>query len=240
MKVLIVDDERPARLEMKRLLKAHPNVEIAGESSSSEEALRMVAKHSPDLLFLDVQIRNEIGLDLLTHLAPPVPKVIITTAYDEYAVRAFAVNALDYLLKPIEPGRLAEALNRMIQPGAGRTPDLNGFGKFSESDRVFIHAEHRCWFLPLCEIRLLESEGNYTRVHFGAEKPLIYRSLGGLEERLPQGMFLRANRSQILNVTFIEKLENWFSGNLKARLRGGAEVEISRRQSQLFRARTSL
>jgi two-component system LytT family response regulator len=119
MKVLIVDDERPARLEMKRLLKAHPNVEIAGESSSTEEALQMIAKHSPDLLFLDVQIRNEIGLDLLAHLAPPAPKVIITTAYDEYAVRAFAVNALDYLLKPIESGRLAEALNRMTQPGAG-------------------------------------------------------------------------------------------------------------------------
>jgi two-component system, LytTR family, response regulator len=240
MKALIVDDERPARLEMKRLLKVHPNVEIVGESSSSEEALRMIAKHSPDLLFLDVQIRSEIGLDILTDLAPPIPKVIITTAYDEYAVRAFAINALDYLLKPIEPARLAEALNRMIHPGVGKNPNLNGSGKFGESDRVFIHAEDRCWFLPLRDIRLLESEGNYTRIHFGAEKPLIYRTLVGLEERLPQGLFLRANRSQILNVIFIESLENWFSGNLKARLLGGAEVEISRRQSQFFRVRTSL
>jgi two-component system LytT family response regulator len=240
MKVLIIDDERLARSEMKRLLKAHPEIEIVGEASSSQEALRLATKLEPELLFLDVQLGGATGFDLLSKIPAPAPKVIFTTAHDEYAVQAFGVNALDYLLKPIEPNRLTEALLRAIGPNPNESPEIDGEGKFNENDRVFIRADNRCWFMPLRDIHLLESDGNYTRVYFAIEKALVYRSLNALEERLPEALFLRANRSQILNLSCIENLENWFSGNLKAKIRGGLEIEISRRQSQIFRARTAL
>ncbi len=225
---------------MKRLLKPHPQIEIIGEAANSEEALRVIAKSAPELLFLDVQLQGDTGFDLLAQISGALPKVIFTTAYDEYAVRAFEVNALDYLLKPVEPARLTEALQRASGAGGQEAPEVNEGGAFAVSDRVFIRNEDRCWFLPVRDIRMLESEGNYTRVHFGKEKPLIYRSLNSLVERLPAALFFRANRSQIINLTFIDTVENWFSGNLKARLRGGGEVEISRRQSVEFRERTSL
>ncbi len=240
MKAIIIDDERPARAEMKRLLKPHPEVEIIGEAASSEEALQLIATAKPDLLFLDVQLRGDTGFDLLAQLSGKLPRVIFTTAYDEYAVRAFEVNALDYLLKPVEPARLAEPELRASETGDASVPEPGKAGAFTANDRVFIRSEDRCWFVPVREIRMLESEGNHTRVYFGKEKPLIYRSLNSLEERLPGAVFFRANRSQIVNLTFIENVENWFSGNLKVRLREGGEVEISRRQSIEFRERNSL
>jgi two-component system LytT family response regulator len=240
MRAVIIDDERPARSEMKRLLKPHPEIEVVGEASNSADALQMISKLTPDLLFLDVQMQGSTGFDLLAQLTAPVPKVIFTTAHDEYALRAFEVNALDYLLKPVEPARLNEALLRAARPAKDEPFQVEGDSKFTDSDRVFIREGDWCWFLPVREIRLLESEGNYTRIHFADKKPLIYRSLNALEERLPTALFFRVNRSQIVNVTLIENIENWFSGNLKARLRGGGEVEMSRRQAALFRERASL
>ncbi|HSI84454.1 MAG: LytR/AlgR family response regulator transcription factor [Candidatus Methylacidiphilales bacterium] len=253
MRALIVDDERHARLEMKRLLRAHPEVEVVGEAESIDEALQMILEHDPDLLFLDVQLRSDTGFDLLARLTPPLPKIIFTTAYDAYALRAFQVNALDYLLKPVEPSRLSEALQRVgrmeLRPQGeadaasednGPATVLPGSGKFTESDRVFIREEERCWFLPIRDIRLLESEGNYTRIYCPEARPLIYRSLNSLEIRLPESLFFRANRSQLINLTCIESIENWFSGNLKVRMRGGMDVEISRRQAVAFRERSSL
>ncbi|MEI9998671.1 MAG: LytTR family DNA-binding domain-containing protein [Verrucomicrobiota bacterium] len=244
MKALIVDDERLARTEMRRLLKAHPQVEIVGEASSSQEAAQKIAKLAPDLLFLDVQMHEDTGFDLLARLEPPLPRVIFTTAFDEYALRAFEVNALDYLLKPVDPVRLKESLQRAGQApadaDAGPGPGLDGAGKFAEGDRVFIRSEDRCWFVPIRDIRLLESEGNYTRIHVADARPLLYRSLNALEERLPKALFFRANRSQLINLSLVEGIENWFSGNLKARLPGGLAVEISRRQAVAFRERASL
>jgi two-component system LytT family response regulator len=240
MRAFIIDDERPARSEMKRLLKPHPEIEVVGEASNSADALQMISKLTPDLLFLDVQMQGSTGFDLLAQLTAPLPKVIFTTAHDEYALRAFEVNALDYLLKPVEPERLNEALLRAARPAKDEPFEVDGDSKFTESDRVFIREEDRCWFLPVREIRLLESEGNYTRIHFADKNPLLYRSLNALEGRLPTALFFRANRSQIINLTLIENIENWFSGNLKVSLRGGNEVEISRRQAALFRERASL
>jgi two-component system LytT family response regulator len=240
MRAFIIDDERPARSEMKRLLKPHLEIEVVGEASNSADALQMISKLTPDLLFLDVQMQGSTGFDLLAQLTAPLPKVIFTTAHDEYALRAFEVNALDYLLKPVEPERLNEALLRAARPAKDEPFEVDGDSKFTESDRVFIREEDRCWFLPVREIRLLESEGNYTRIHFADKNPLLYRSLNALEGRLPTALFFRANRSQIINLTLIENIENWFSGNLKVSLRGGNEVEISRRQAALFRERASL
>jgi two-component system LytT family response regulator len=228
MRDLIVDDERLARLELRRLLAAHPAVEFVGEARDGQEAGEMIRKLLPDLLFLDIQMPGMTGFELLESL-DDVPQVIFTTAYDEYAIKAFEVNALDYLMKPVPPARLAAALAR-VRP-VPDTPRL---------EQVFVRDGERCWIVRLPEIFLLESEGNYTRLHFGHERPLIRRSLNALEAQLDPAMFFRADRRQILNLKWIEKVEVAISGGLQVTLRGGRTVEMSRRQSARLREVLSL
>jgi two-component system, LytTR family, response regulator len=223
MKALIVDDERLARLELRRLLAAHPEVEIAGEARNGAEAREMIVNLAPDLIFLDIEMPGMNGFELLESL-DDVPDVIFTTAYDRYAIQAFEVNALDYLLKPVAPARLAAALAR-VRPRCGE-PRL---------EQVFVRDGDRCWLVRVADIYLLESEGNYTRVHFGKEKPLIRRSLNALEQRLDGAMFFRADRRRIVNLKWIERIEVAVSGGLVATLRGGTAVEMSRRQSVKLR-----
>jgi two-component system LytT family response regulator len=219
MKALIVDDERLARLELRRLLADHPEVEIAGEARTGEEALALVRELAPDLLFLDIQMPGMSGFDLLEKL-DDLPQVIFTTAYDTYAIKAFEVNALDYLLKPVAPARLAAALGRVRpRPDRGRL------------DQVFVRDGERCWIVRFADIFLMESEGNYTRLHFRNERPLIRRSLNALEEQLDPAMFFRAGRGQIINLKWIENVDIAVSGGLTVTLRGGCTVEMSRRQS---------
>jgi two-component system LytT family response regulator len=228
MRALIIDDERLARLELRRLLGAHPEVEIVGEARDGNEARALIGKLSPDLLFLDIQMPGMTGFELLESL-DDVPQVIFTTAYDEYAIKAFEVNALDYLMKPVPPARLAAALARVRPvPGAPRL------------EQVFVRDGERCWIVRLPEIFLLESEGNYTRLYFGHERPLIRRSLNSLEAQLDPAMFFRADRKQILNLKWIEKVEVAISGGLLVTLRGGRSVEMSRRQSARLREVLSL
>ncbi|HEY1205448.1 MAG: LytTR family DNA-binding domain-containing protein [Bryobacteraceae bacterium] len=228
MTALIVDDERLARLELRRLLAAHPEVEIVGEARGVEEALELIPKLAPDLIFLDIQMPGMTGFDLLERLED-VPQVIFTTAYDAYAIKAFEVNALDYLLKPIAPARLAAALAK-VRPAP----------RLGRLERVFVRDGDRCWIVHLPDILLLESEGNYTRVWFGNERPLIRRSLNALEEDLDATMFFRASRKQMINLKWIEKVDIGVSGGLVATLRGGLTVEMSRRQSARFREIMSL
>jgi two-component system LytT family response regulator len=228
MTALIVDDERLARLELRRLLAAHPEIEIVGEARNAEEALALVHKLAPDLVFLDIQMPGMTGFDLLEKL-DDVPQVIFTTAFDQYAIRAFEVNALDYLLKPIAASRLAAALSRV------RPPSPPG-----QLERVFVRDGDRCWIVPLPEIVLLESEGNYTRVCFGAERPLIRRSLNALDEQLDPATFFRAGRRQIINLKAIQRVDLAVSGGLVVTLPGGRTVEMSRRQSVRLRKILSL
>ena len=228
MTALIVDDERLARLELRRLLAAHPEVEIVGEARNAEEALELAPKLAPDVLFLDIQMPGMTGFDLLERLED-VPQVIFTTAYDAYALKAFEVNALDYLLKPVAPARLAAALAKVrIAPRQERL------------ERVFVRDGDRCWIVRLPDIFLLESEGNYTRVWFGNERPLIRRSLNTLEEQLHAAVFFRASRKQMINLKWIEKVDIAVSGGLVVTLRGGQTVEMSRRQSARLRDAMSL
>jgi two-component system LytT family response regulator len=228
MKALIVDDERMARQELRRLLAAHPSIEIAGEARDGDEALRLIAKLLPDVLFLDVRMPGLSGFDVLERL-DNVPQVIFTTAYDEYALRAFEVSALDYLLKPIGPERLAAAIRKLRPPSAP-----------ARLEQVFIRDGERCWLVRVADIFLLESEGNYTRVCFGAERPLILRSLSALEERLDPEVFFRAGRKHIVNLRWVERVDPGVAGNLLVRLRGGITVELSRRQSARFREALTL
>jgi two-component system LytT family response regulator len=239
MKALLVDDERLARNELRRLLAAFPDISVAGEAANAKQAREQLAALKPDLLFLDVQMPGETGMELLESLEPPVPQVIFTTAYDEFAVKAFELNALDYLLKPVDPARLAAAVDRL--PARKGHPRLKVTeGPLDSGDRVFVREGERCWFVEVGQIRLLESEGNYTRVHFGEVQPQLFRSLNAMEERLDPKFFFRANRRQIINIAWIASIEPWFSSGLLVQLKGGAKVELSRRQAQDFRERMSL
>ncbi len=241
MKALLIDDERLARNELRRLLAAFPAITIAGEAANAAQAREQIAALRPDLLFLDVQMPGETGMQLLESLEPPVPQVIFTTAYDEFAVKAVDLNALDYLLKPVDPARLAAAIERLqAKIGAAPTDPAEKPARLDAADKVFVREGDRCWFVEVKQIRLLESEGNYTRVHFDDAQPQLFRSLNAMEERLDAKCFFRANRRQIINLSWIDKIEPWFSGGLLVQLKGGAKVELSRRQAQEFRERMSL
>jgi len=234
MKAIIIDDEPPARRELRRLLSDFSWVEIVGEAGNVDQAAGMVESLTPDLLFLDIQMPGGSGFDLLTRLEH-LPEVIFTTAYDEHAVRAFEVDALDYLLKPIDPARLAEALGRVRSAHAAHVPQPDAV-----LEQIFVRDGSRCWFVPLREVRLLSSEGNYIRLSWGKSQPLLGRALAALEQRLDPNRFFRANRRQIINLDFIEHVELGVNGRLHAQLRDGPEVEISRRQARLFKTKMSV
>jgi two-component system LytT family response regulator len=228
MTAILVDDEELARYELRRLLRKHPEVEIVGEAEDAEQALRLIAELSPDLLFLDIEMPGSNGFELLERIEGNLPEVIFTTAYNQHAIRAFEVNALDYLLKPIAPERLATAIGR-----------LAGKPKAKPLAQVFVRDAERCWIVRVADIFLFESEGNYTRLCFGADRPLIRRSLNALEQQLDPQVFFRANRRQILNLNWIENVRLG-AGRLEVTLKGGAVVELSRRQSEELKARLSL
>jgi two-component system, LytTR family, response regulator len=234
MKAMIIDDEPPARRELRRLLTDFSWVEVVGEAGNVDQAAEMVESLTPELLFLDIQMPGGSGFDLLTRLEH-LPEVIFTTAYDEHAVRAFEVDALDYLLKPIDPARLAEALGRVKSAQAARAPRPDAV-----LEQIFVRDGGRCWFVPLREVRLLSSEGNYIRLSWGKVQPLLGRALAALEQRLDPNRFFRANRRQIINLDFIESVELGVNGRLHAQLRDGPEVEISRRQARLFKTKMSV
>jgi two-component system LytT family response regulator len=235
MKALIVDDERLGRAELRRLLERHPEVEIVGEARDADEAVQQIERLQPDLLFLDIQMPGRSGFELLEQL-DRVPLVIFTTAYDEYALKAFEVNALDYLLKPVSPERLSAALAR----AALRTAKSPAAAPAGPSTSIFVKDGERCWFVTLSDVVLLESEGNYARLFFGSNRPLVLRSLNYLEERLDPAIFFRASRKHILNLRFIESIDPWANGGFLVRLKGGFEVEMSRRQAQKFKEVMSL
>lgn len=237
IRVLIIDDERLARAELRRLLIAHAEIEIAGEAANIEQAKRAIDESQPDLIFLDVQMPGGSGFDLLASL-DDAPEVIFTTAFDAYALKAFEVNALDYLQKPIEDRRLAEALAR------ARARIQKNQSTLKNDNKIFIKDGERCWFVALTEISLFESEGNYARVYFeadtGLQRPLILRSLNQLELRLDAAQFFRANRRQIVNLELIKRVAAADSGGLRLVLKNDLIVELSRRRAMEFKAMSSL
>ncbi|HJU46139.1 MAG TPA: response regulator [Chitinophagaceae bacterium] len=242
IRTIIVDDERLARNELKKLLAEFPEIEVIAEAANAGEGIEKIDSLQPDLVFLDIQMPGKTGFDMLTEL-DSVPEIIFTTAYDEYALKAFEVNALDYLLKPIEPGRLADALQKMHLAADGENEaEARGVNRslLGENDQVFVKDGDKCWFVKVGEIRLFESVGNYAKVFFGTNKPLILKSLNALEERLDEKMFFRANRKHIVNLRMIEKIEPYFNGGLLLELKGGDKIEVSRRQTVKFKEMMSL
>ena len=239
LKVLLIDDERLARSELKRLLNDHPDVEIIGEATNANEGLEKIESLNPDLVFLDIQMPGKSGFDMLVELEK-APHVIFVTAFDEYALKAFEVNALDYLMKPVDPKRLSDALVKVRQEDEAERLSYTNRGMLTENDQVFVKDGERCWFVKLSEVRLFESVGNYAKVFFGTNKPLILKSLNALEERLDEKTFFRANRKHIINLRMIEKIEPYFNGGLLLDLIGGEKIEVSRRQAVKFKEMMSL
>jgi len=242
MRAIIIDDERLARAELKKLLQEFPEVEIVDEAANAEEGINKIESQRPDLIFLDIQMPGKTGFDMLSDLEK-TPQVIFTTAYDEFALKAFEVNALDYLLKPVEPKRLADAIQKLhLSESKEMRPLTENTNNsiLSENDQVFVKDGERCWFVKLNEIRLFESVGNYAKVFFGSNKPLILKSLNALEERLDEKFFFRANRKHIVNLRMIDKIEPYFNGGLLLELKGGEKIEVSRRQTVKFKEMMSL
>lgn len=238
MRALIIDDERLARKELMSLLEEHPNINVIGEAANADEAYELINSENPDLLFLDIQMPGKTGFELLEML-DDVPHVVFTTAYDEYALKAFEVNALDYLLKPIQPERLSESLKK-IKEEEKKEKGANDEKKLGIDDQVFVKDGDRCWFVKLSDVRVFESDGNYIKVYFDNNKPMIHKSLNALDQKLDQRNFFRASRKHIVNLSWVENIEPWFNGGLMVKLRGGDKVEVSRRQAAKFKDRMSL
>ena len=242
-KTLLIDDERLAREELKSLLKEYHEIEIIDEAKNGEEGIQKIKELKPDLIFLDINMPGINGFDMIKQLEE-IPRVIFVTAYDEYALKAFEVNALDYILKPVDPERLREAIQKLTTEddfvSSQQTIISRKERVLSVNDRVFIKDGEKCWFIELSKVRMLESDGNYVKVYFDNFRPLILRSLNSFEDRLDPEQFFRANRKYIINLQWVSSIENWFNGGLQVELREGEKVEISRRQAIRFKEMMSL
>lgn len=234
MKALIVEDSRLARVELKEQLKAHSFIELVGEAENVPQALELIAQHQPELLFLDIHMPKQTGFDLIEQLNYQ-PQIIFTTAYSEFAAQSFDVDATDYLLKPITAKRLQQAINKLnINTSEQRTSALTLESAFFVKDR------DQSWFIKLNQVTLFESIGNYTRVYFNNQKPMIYKALSAIEKRLPEAHFFRASRNFIINVNAINNIEHNVGNSIEITLNNAMRVEVSRRQTAAFKKRWSL
>lgn len=240
VKTIIVDDERLARKELNSMLENYSFLDIVAEAKNAEEAKSLIEEEQPDLIFLDIQMPGKNGFEMLEEL-DRVPHVIFITAYDEYAIKAFEVNAFDYLLKPVQPERLKQTLDKFYSEFKEiKQQEEQKKEKLGLTDKIFLKDGEKCWFVELGDVRLFESEGNYVRVYFNDFKPLILRSLNALEERLDEKNFFRANRKHIINLRWVDKIENWFNGGLLVILKDEQRIEVSRRQASRFKDMMSL
>lgn len=226
---LVVDDERLARVELTQLLKSHSNINIVGEATNGNEAVEKIQSLNPDLVFLDIEMPGKNGFEVLENLSV-VPQIIFVTAFDEFAIKAFDKNALDYVLKPIAADRLSKAIAKVSEKVKVAANE-----KLSKDAQIFIKDGEKCWFVKLDSVRLFESEGNYVRLYFDENKPLILKSLNNLEERLDDKQFFRVSRKHIINLSCITKVDPWFNNGLRVTLNSGEQIEISRRQSLRFK-----
>ncbi|MBK7129419.1 MAG: LytTR family transcriptional regulator DNA-binding domain-containing protein [Crocinitomicaceae bacterium] len=238
MRTIIVDDERLAREELKSLLSNYSDVDLIGEYKNTAEARIAIERDAPDLVFMDIQMPGETGLELLEKIQNP-PRTVFVTAYDEHAIKAFELKAYDYLMKPVDPERLAEVFKRISEEN--KTPEsVANNNKLCSGDRILIKDGDKVWFIKIDDVRYFESEGNYVKVHFEKFRPLILRSLNSLEERLDEKLFFRANRKFIINLQHIVNIESWFNGGLQVELTCGTKIEISRRQTIRFKDQFSI
>ena len=236
---VIVEDSRLARNELKELLKMHKEIELLGEAGNVDDGFKLINDKKPNLLFLDINMPEKDGFELLEML-DDVPITIFTTAVDEYAIKSFEYNAFDYLLKPINKKRFAQIIEKAIETANNRSAkEIKSEDVLNLDKQIFIKDGENCWLVKIEDIFMLEIVGNYTRVFFENNRPLIYKSLSQIEEKLSKEVFFRANRQQIISIKHVKKVVSWFNGKLKIEMNSGEEIEISRRQSYLFKEQLS-
>ena len=249
MRVIIVDDEPLAREGIREFLGDEPDIEIVAECSSGIEALEAIEAESPDLVFLDVQMPELDGFGVLDALEPDeTPAVIFITAHDKYALKAFDVFALDYLLKPLERSRFTAAVERARQQLSGDglgdlrkrmlglIADLEG-KRTTPLDRLVVKSRGRVHLLKVSEIDWIEADGNYARLHVGDEDHLVRETMTALERRLDAGQFVRIHRSTIVNLDRIREIQPWFKGELMVILTGGEQLSLSRKYRKALQER---
>ncbi len=239
LRVLIVDDARLARAELRTLLAQIDAVELVGEAEDVPQAREAIARLHPDLVLLDIQMPSGSGFDVLANLEP-APAVVFTTAYDQYALKAFEANALDYLLKPVDPIRLRAALDKARADTSIATASTSERGPLGAEDQVFLRDGERCWFVAIGEISRIVVDGNYARVWFRDQTALLARSLTALEAKLDPTQFFRANRNTLVNLRHIRAVETSIADGYLLRLKDGGEIEVSRRQAKDLRERLAL
>jgi len=234
IKALIVDDEALARSDLRALLSDISSITVVDEADNIQKAVESIKKFQPDVIFLDIQFPRESGFDLLDKINTKA-KIIFVTAFDKYAIRAFEVNALDYLIKPVDPERLANTLERV----KGRTPDEHKQTPFNYSDSIFIEHSHNFYFVKINSIIMISAVGAYTEVITSkGHKMVAHKSMKEWEERLPQNAFIRIHRSTIINTEYIEKMDRWYNYSLRVHLKGIEKpVPISRRYMAAIRER---
>ena len=240
IRVLIADDEALGRREMRRLLKAHADLEIVAEAEDGDQAVELIEKHSPDLIFLDIRMPGRDGFGVLDALEPPLPEIVFSTAYDQFAVDAIRRGALDYLLKPVAPEELARAMEKARERIGAKGPKLRRDGVLRGSDRIFVKDGKKVMFLEVEKISILESQGNYTKIVSSLGHILMHKPIGYFQDRLDPDLFLRANRSIMLNLARVSLWEPIHGGRFKATLEGGASFEVSRRQSRALQRKLKL
>jgi len=233
MRTIIVDDERLAREEFKSMLLKYPQIEIVGEFKNTIEAEAGIKSLQPDLMFIDIQMPGETGLEFLERI-DFAPRTVFVTAYDEFAIKAFELNAFDYVLKPLDSERLDEVISKLDEEN--KTPESVKKNKVLKTgDNILIKDGEKVWFVKIDDIRYFESDGNYVKVYFKEFHPLLLRSLNNLNERIDSRLFFRANRKYLINLNRIVKMETWFNGGLQVELDCGIKIEISRRQAIKFK-----
>lgn len=244
-KVLVVDDEPLARQRILDLLKSEADLEVIGEARNGVEALEKIQSMKPDLVFLDVQMPEVDGFGVIEALgADEMPHVIFVTAYDQYALQAFEVNALDYLLKPFDQERFYLALSRAREhlgredaPIADQIRQLLVDVKPEEehTDRLIIKSEGRIFFIKTEDINWIEAAGNYVTLHVGQEEFLMRETMAGMEAKLDPKQFIRIHRSHIVNIESIKEIKPWFNGEYHVDLKDGTQLTLSRKYRQNFK-----
>ena len=233
MTAVIVEDSRLARNELIELINEYSQIEIIGEAENVNKAYQLITNTFPQLLFLDINMPRKDGFELLEML-DEIPIVIFTTAYDEYAIKSFEYNAFDYLLKPIDKERFAKTIQKLVPVIESKErPHKNEL--FSENSEIFLKDGEDCWMVTIKDIILFEIVGNYTRVYFNNKKPLVYKSLNQIGDKLPNSLFFRTSRQQIINLKAIKKVIPYFKETFKIVLTNDMVIKVSRRQSKLFK-----
>lgn len=228
MKTIVVEDTRVAREGLIRMLGAFPELDLVGQADHPDTALELIARTQPEVIFLDINMPGASGFDLLEKLDYN-PRIVFTTAYSEHAIKSFDYNTIDYLLKPISPARLAQAVAKLMATPEELTPEQKP--PLEMNSQVFIKDNEKCFLVMLESIRYIESCKNYVRIFFDDKSAFIKKSLNQVEERLPSRFFFRANRQFIVNLRCISAIEEAIHDGYDITMNNGAKIEVSRRQA---------